>query len=249
MKFRSGFLILSLLLAATAANAVVSFEVTNVTVSAGTTDGLTNAEISVSDTVTIDIFVDNIEGDGVSGLGALAFGFDGVVIGFDTGEAASSFFNTKLKFGTLPDGGIGNVEGTDNGTVGSISIPRTLGASSIKPDGAVGFFNGVTTSPAFPGGDGTFDFGVDPAGILDGILTSAGGIHAQLTFSGLSEGTTTISIGTDGINGALIDNLGMQQATSNTTVVITVPEPASAAMGLAAMASVFAVVGLRRRTH
>lgn len=211
----------AIFLAATAASATVSFTVAGTNLTTLSTD-LSLAQ--VGDQVQIDIFMSNDAS--VAGAGLTAFDLNGV-LNFNGGETAAQWFSKKLNAFGGPVAGIGNTSGTSNGTDGSYSIelPRTLGGGDVQVDGAVRFFNGVTTSPAV--GTGAFDLG--PVGI-----TGAGvNPHARLLFT--VAGVGLIQIGVDGINGAVIDGVtGGFAPFNNASVQIgTVPEPGTALlMGL-----------------
>ncbi len=212
----------AIFLAASAASATVTFTVvtTNLTTSSGDLSAAVDGDL-----VQIDIFVSS-DGD-ISGAGVLAFDLGDVTNGvtFVSGETAASYFNTKLKFGVLPAGGVDNQAGTSNGTVGSIFIPRTLGIADIQGDGALRFMNGVTTTPTT--GSGAFDAGI---GGITGALANP---HASLVFTVNGVGTN-LQIGTDGVNGAIVNGAGGIESADNFILQVgAVPEPGTALlMGL-----------------
>jgi len=208
----------AIFLAASAASATVTISL----VGSNLTTGSSDLALAVDgDQVQIDVFVSNDDALAGAALGAFNLGAG---LSFVSGSTAHSYFNTKLAFGILPTGGLGNQSGTDNGTSGSVSVPRTLGAADIMGDGSVRFMNGVGTSPV--SGDGSFDRGV-------GGYTGAGSAHASLVFAVNGTGSN-LSVGTDGVNYAIIDSAGAAQSAANAVIQVgVVPEPATAVlMGL-----------------
>lgn len=225
MKIRSLFLASVIALAAPAAHAV-TYVVTNIAVSSGTTDGSTTANVSQGDTVTIDFVAERgTTGDGITALGSSAYGYDATV-SFVSGEAVGSFFNTFLSPPTGPAFG-----GFTNASSGMLS----------EQGGRVNLLQGVAVPPGLSGYSEDNDIG------LGGVLVSAGGNHAQVIFQAAADGTTAITLGSDGNVDVVATATGGAEATVNAMVTVNVPEPASVLAGVTALGSVLGVAALRRR--
>lgn len=249
----TAILLTATLLAAGAANADVTFTAMG-EILTGANAGSTDTTLATAgDQVQIDIFMVNdaaIAGASfTAGVpGSFNTGTDSLQL--DGGLTSAVWFNTGLnKFGG-PQGGAPNGDGTDNGVDGaytSIAIPRSLDASDITLNGNLRFFSAFLVNV---NGSGEFDMGIldgstGPGGTPDIGLGSAGAAHVRLVFTVIGGGAL-LTIG----NNAPDDSLTPQPGASNiiTPTSIQVPEPGSLTLGLSAMASVFAVVGIRRRT-
>ena len=219
MKIRAMLLASALIFAAGAANAGVTFTVTG-------TSGANPAGMAIGEFMTVDVRISSDGEPAIFGLGASAYGYDTNFLSFDSGDAVVSYLHdtcipapTNVCFN-----GLDNVEG---------------GALTAEADGRIQIGN----SASLTGRVGTGD--LDPG--LDGAV---GGDDAQfrLVFEAIAEGTSTLTVGTGANQGDVIVLAGgvTEQAT-NDTLVITVPEPGAVVSGLAALGSVLAVVGIRRK--
>lgn len=254
MTLRIVFLLSILLLPSSAIHAF-QFVVTDIQVSDGLTDGSATATIPVGATVTIEIQMINDNLDPIGAIGALAFGFDPGTASFSNGDAVGTATNTSLldlgSSGLLPQGGIQSGAGTagsapaasPNAPANRVILGNNLPGNQGPTENAILWFNGIQATLPTPLGSEANDIG------LSGQLITAGDVHARLTFDAVSEGSTTIEIGPDGINGAVILGSGEDVGdAANTFVTITVPEPRSAVAGIAGLATVAGLVGLRRRS-
>jgi hypothetical protein len=261
MNFRSSLLnlntlgvaLVATLLIATAASADVTLTAVG-TILTGPNAGSNDTTLAANgEQVQVDIFMSN--NDSIAGATFAAgisggdFGAGASTLNFDSGLTSASWFNTNFnKFGG-PAGGVTNTDGTDNGIDGtytSISLPKGLSGSNITLSGNIRFFAAFVTML----GDGNFDFGsltgaTAPGGTPDVTDTGAGGAaHARLLFTVVGGGAV-LDIGTNAPDDSLTPSVGASGVLNGDS--IQVPEPASLTLGLSALASVFAVVGFRRR--
>ena len=266
MNFRFGLSNLhALLLAAAmlafgsnAAMAAVTLSVSGEIIS-GANSGSTDLTLAgAGDMVMININVDNPDNT-IAGATFSASSTDDLAnLTFVDGKTAATWFNesTGKAYGN-PVGGMANIRGEDGGVSGSYTswvLPLNVTANQIIND-AVQFFSGA--DPGAPKvGTGDLDLGIlegntIPGGATDvgfvdnagGVNGSAGAFHAQLFFTVVS-GQTQLDIG-KGPNDGLVSAAGDEILVPTE---ILVPEPAGVALGLAAIASAFAVTGIRRRT-
>lgn len=221
-SFFAALLASVVLLAASAAQAGVTWSVT-----ASTSDGSPLNNVTVGAQIILDISVMTSAAEAFALAGSVN-NYDNTVVGLDA--VASSLSNAILVgFATGPGEGFG---GLDNQVGNAITFQETtVSGAGVESE----FFAGLALSPA--SGTGALD-----QGIITGV---AGDPQFQVIFDALAEGTTTLQIGTyaeyqDGYTG------GDNQIT-NTTVMITVPEPATIASSLAALGTVLGVVAVRRR--
>jgi hypothetical protein len=191
----------------------VEFSVQGISVSSGGAFLGTHALIPVGGSVSIGARIGDLVSESILATGASYYGYDSSVVTYVSGSAVDSIFHDTCVPGPGPVGGVANLVqdplvetdvGPGGPLVGTLHVP-VLVAASFDP-------------VMIPVGD---------AG-LDG---ECGGGDAQfrLTFEGISEGETTLTIGTgDDADGILILSAGIVQAT-NATVTITVPEPEATA--------------------
>jgi hypothetical protein len=242
-------------LPATTATADVTFAVTGEILTGANAGNTDTSLASAGDQVQVDIFMLNtsyIRGAAfAAGIGrAFNSGTDGLV--FDGGSVAATWLNTGVsKFGA-PIGGVPNNDGTSNGTDGaytSIEIPKSLDNSNITISNNIRFFNSFLIDGL---GDGAFDMGIldgstGPGGTPNIGLGGAGASHARLLFTVIGAGAL-LGIGDNDPDDALTTDPSEVPAGVIFPASIQVPEPSGVALGLSAMASVFTVVGIRRRT-
>ena len=84
---------------------------------------------------------------------------------------------------------------------------------------------------------------------IDGVV-NGGDAQFRVVFTATGAGLTTINIGTNAnptVGNVIVLAGGTTVQATNAVLNITVPEPGAVAAGLAALGSVGAVVGLRRR--
>ncbi len=228
MKVRALLLSLAMVLWTASASAV-TFSV----LSTVTSNGSPLNALDVGETVTIRLRI--IDSVGLFGLGASAWDYDEDVIDFTSGQAVSSINHAVAIPGTGFFSGLTNtlVPAPVPGTVGSGPLSESfIGVSGNR----VLFFNGVGLTATNTNAN-------DPG--LDG--TSASDAQALLVFTAIANGTTQIRLGT-GYNGdGAVFAGGVTTQDDNTVINITVPEPATLAAGLVAMASVAGVITVRRR--
>ena len=221
MKVRALLLSVALVLWTASASAV-TFSVLDTV----TSNGSPLNALDVGETVTIRLRI--IDSTGLFGLGASAWDYNEAVIDYQVGSGAGvpSINHAVCAVGFGCFNGLANV-------LMNPLVETVIGASGNR----VLFFNGV-------GLTATNTHVQDPG--IDGVV-NGGDAQARLVFVAIANGTTQIRLGT-GYNGdgAVFDG-GTTTQTDNTTISITVPEPASIAAGLAALASVAGVVAIRRR--
>ena len=198
-------------------------------ISATTSDGSPLTAVTPGATITIDILMTT--SDFALGLAGSVNDYDGTVVALNTG---ASFIADRLFVNVCytPDptscfGGLTNGITTFSETFNSV-------AGGLEAE----FFSVVGLTAAL--GQGDLDPGV--SGLQDG------GPQMQIVFDviGAAGSSTTIDIGTFGLyqdayNGT-VDSIS-----NNTSVTVTVPEPAAIATSLAAFTSVFGVIAIRRR--
>lgn len=194
---------------------------TNVTTSLGSP----LSAVQVGETITIDV---TLRSDAsLFGLGGAAFGYDTGIVSLNSGSLSAA---VVVQVATGPGTGFGGI------TNQTLSLVQSNGPAPLL--GEVQFMNGVDLA-------GTPATGAVDQGIITGV---AGDPQFRLIMNAVATGTTTVTIGTSAEYGdAVVLAGGAFGASTDSPVVITVPEPAAIASSVAALASVFAVVGIRRR--
>jgi len=234
IRILSTTLLVSLM--ATSAQAL-DFIIVNLESTAGTVDSGTNtvSGLTAGDagaTITMDILIDNAATDNVAVLGLSINNWEGDgVVGFNDGNSTPSVLNALCSGPGACFGGIPN------------ATQPNLVFDVVNNENVVNVI--AAAASANSAGDG----GDDVSAIDDQQFTGdAGQAHARVTFtvSG-TEGTTVLGVGKVASFDAVSDAGGVDVPVTNETVTITVPEPGSLGMGLAALGTVGAVVGLRRR--
>ncbi|MEZ4281999.1 MAG: PEP-CTERM sorting domain-containing protein [Myxococcota bacterium] len=226
MKLHAILMVGALLLGASAAQADVTF-----TADTTTTGGRPLGALQVGDTITIDVRISSTGTPAIAGVGASARDYDSAVVSFTSGNSVASFLHDVCIPGT------GCFSGIDNQVAGALT--ENLSVPAQGP--FVRFANGVSLTARTGTGD------LDPG--LDGIV---GGDDAQfrLVFTAEAEGSTTIALGTRAsepiIGDAIVVAGGGVEDANNVVLNITVPEPSTAAIGMAGLGSVLALVGIRR---
>ena len=223
MRLITGFLAsAAVFFAASMASAAVTW-----TVNATTSNGSPLTEVTLGAQIILDITAST--DDFAFAVAGSVNNYDNTIVGLDTGSSliSPSIFNQVCVPGSGCFGGLTNQVG------GAITFQERAVGPGVEAE----FFAGVNTSPA--GGQG----GTDP-GIATGVTGDA---QFQIVYDALAMGTTELQIGTyaaylDGYTGTV------DMIANNTTVTVTVPEAGAMASSLAALGSVFAVVGIRRRS-
>ncbi len=227
MKIHAFLMIGALLLGASAAQADVTFTATTTTTGSRPLNAL-----QVGDTITIDLRISSTGTPAIAGVGASARDYDTAVVSFTSGNSVASFLNEICIPGT------GCFNGLDNQVAGALSEDNDF--PSVGP--FVKFANAVSTTPRT--GTGAQDPG------LDGIV-GGGDAQFRLVFTAQAEGSTTIALGTRSsepiVGDAIVEAGGAISDATNVLLNITVPEPSTAAIGLAGLGSVVALAGIRRR--
>jgi hypothetical protein len=173
------------------------------------------------DTLTIDI---TLRSD------AAVYGFGGAAYGYDPGSVTLDGANSYGAVNALNAMCFG-------GTCYGGMADQLAGHQPLVQGAEVQFFNGVSVTAI--NGTGAADEQSNVPGFAagDGQFRLAFTVHSS----------STIQIGDGGSGDGAIGNGGLPLASNNTSVTVTVPEPTAIASSLAALGSVFAVVGLRRR--
>ncbi len=216
----ASLLLASVVMSASFANAAVTFTVD------ATASGGDLLEMQVGDTLTIDVTWRSdadVSGETVFGIGAAVFGYAPGSLSLVEGTTSLA---TLVFIATGPGTGFGGVDSTQ--------------ALDERPDSAnaieTQFFNGLSLV-------GTSETGENDLGTLTGV---AGDAHAQLIFT--VNASTDIGIGADlDFGDAIVGDGGLLLVANNALITVIVPEPGAIASSLAALGSVFAVVGIRRR--
>jgi hypothetical protein len=212
---------MAVLFAASMASAAVTW-----TVNATTSDGSPLTGVTVGAQIILDITART--DDFAFGLAGSVNNYDNSIIGLDAGSSLIplNLFNQVC---VAPGSCFGGIENQVGGAI-------TFQENAVGPGVEAEFFAGLALTAA--GGQGELD-----QGAVTGV---AGDPQIRVIYDALAAGTTTLQIGTyaeylDGYTGT-VDSLA-----NNTTLVVTVPEAGAMASSLAALGSVFAVVGIRRR--
>jgi len=229
MKLRALALAAALVLTAAPALAATTFSI----LSTSATGGRPLNGLNVDDLVTIRLRI--VDGSGVFGLGASAWNYNEAVIDFDSGTSVSAINHATC----IP--AVGCFSGLANALINV--TPGTFGSGPLSESsiGASGnrvlIFNGVGLA-------GTNYNAQDPG--VDAVV-GGGGYQVELVFRAIANGSSTIKIGT-GYNGdGEVLAGGATNQDANVDIAINVPEPASFAAGLAALATVGGAVTIRRR--
>lgn len=185
------------------------FSISDVSVSDGLVFG-NHAFIPVGATVTVGARFADPAATPLIGLGASYYGWDPAVLGYVAGDTVPRLFHQLC-----PIGG-GGLAGTTN------LVPSTPFLAQAAAGGPFAGTPRVRTivAPAAPAKIANPN---DPG--LDGICGN-GDAQMRLTFSGLADGETTLTIGTgDDLGGIVADGSGAILQATNASVVISVPEP------------------------
>ena len=223
------------MLVATSASAL-NFDV----ISASSASGNALNALVPGDVVTINIRMSNPAAVAIFGVGGGAQGWDQSIAALTSGEVGlGKYFCTNVAC-TL---------GLDNAVVFPNSDENTGNFLVVPSDrqtvAGVGNYIPMVQSVSTTGraGTGARDPGID--GVVDG-----GDAQFRFVFTAIANGDTSITIGTNDnptLGNVIVLAGGASVLGTNAVLNITVPEPGAVAAGLAALGSVGAVVGLRRR--
>jgi hypothetical protein len=230
MMIRAALLASLLVFSASFASAELTYTAT-ATSSSGSLTGLVPGDV-----VTIDITLRSdadVNADQLAfGVGGTAINYDESIISYTSGAAASDVLVQVCIPATGCFGGV------DNSTIAA-ATPQLSLANPLGPE--VQFVNAASTS-------GSAFSGATDEGVITGV---AGDPQFQLVFTVPegADGETTIEIGASVDYGdALILAGGELGVTNSAFVTVTVPEPTAVASSAVALASVFGVIGIRRRS-
>lgn len=220
---------------ASAANAVIVFNATTTVTGGRPLNG-----VQIGDTVTVNVRMSNPTAVAIFGVGAGIEGWNQSFLSFTSGEVnLGKYFCTNVAC-TL---------GLDNAVVFPNSDENTGNWLVVPSDrqtiAGVGNYIPMVQSVATTGraGTGARDPGLD--GVVDG-----GDAQFRFVFTAVANGATSITIGNNAnptLGNVVVLAGGTSVLGTNAVLNITVPEPGAIAAGLAALGSVGAVVGLRRR--
>jgi PEP-CTERM motif len=222
MRLFTSVIASAIFLAASAASALTTFNVTTDRVA----DGTGTIVLNPGDTLTISIRLSG--GTNVFGMGASAFGYSESVIDFTSGQAVSSINHAVA----IPV--VGFFSGLGNALVAA-PVPGTVGTgplseSAIGANGnRVNFFSGV-------GLTGTNSNPLDP-----GLNGSAADAQFRIVFTAGGEGLSVINIGTGYAGDGEVGTGGSLDQSANVQLRVSViPEPGTAllmGLGLAGLAA------------
>ncbi len=191
----------------------------------GTTGGNPDA-LGMGETITLQVTLTNPELDGINGLGLSIHGYNEAVVDFTSGEAVDSYLNAICVAPGTCFGGLANI------------------AAGPLAESAIGA-NGNRVQIALSAGLDTVT-GLSPS-IDQGLDEVTGSSQFDIVFTGVAPGTTTLIIGTGYQGDGIILAGGANVPATSPTLTITVPEPGAVAASAAALGSVLALAGIRRR--
>lgn len=228
----------ALALAADAPARAIEFVVSDIAVSEGGAIDGTQVTIPVGGTVTVGGRVIDPGAESVYGLGASYFGWNPAILAFASGDTVGSLFHALCLEGVGAFNGLTNyVVRPLAETVVSVSGVGGAVAASAPGQPRVRVLQAVsatarTANVADPG--------------LDGVC-SGGDAQFRVTFSGLADGETSITIGTgDDLGGRVVPGLtGLTTLATNAVVTVTVPEPGLGSV----LAGAMLLVGVRARSR
>ena len=204
--------------------------------------------LPVGETVTIGIRVEDPTATAWAGIGLSYYGYDGGLLDFVDGEAVPYLFSNLC----FPSGAptfcadqLPNLVGGGAPTAGN----RVLVENAVFPGVPL---SGEPRVRAFfvwqhLGAVAGYVTGPDDLG-LDGVY-GGGDAHARVTFEGLSDGITEITIGTgDDLGGILLQSGGIPVAggATNARIRLAVPEPGMTSLLLAGVLATLAASGRRQ---
>jgi len=221
---------------ATTANAVVVFNATTTVTGGRPLNG-----VQVGDTITIDIRMSNPTAVPIFGVGAGVQGWNDSFVDFVSGQmnVGPYFCATAGATCTL---------GLNNGLAfpaDEVTGNYLAAASDVQVIPNLGNYIPIVQAIATTGRAGN---GVKDPG-LDGVV-SGGDAQVRLVFTAVANGSTSITIGTDPnpiVGNVIVLTGGTAVQATNAVLNVTVPEPGAIAAGVAALGSVGAVLGFRRR--
>jgi hypothetical protein len=216
----TSLLLASVVMSASFANAAVTFSVV------ATASGGDLLAMEVGDTLTLDVTWRSdadVSGENVFAIGAAVFGYEPGSLSLVEGTTSTA---SLVQIATTPGAGFGGLD--------SVQLPdeRPDSANAIETQ----FFNGLSTTgtPATGAAD------------LSPVDETIGGPQAQLIYT--VNATTDFGVGASMEFGdAVVGDGGAFLDANNAMISIVVPEPGAVASSLAALGSVFAVIGIRRR--
>lgn len=165
--------------------AAVTVSILGVSSSAG------SAGLAVGDTLSLDIGLRNTD-DPVYAVGISIYGYDRDILELVDVTTSSSFLN-RTDPAAGPGGGFVNAARQDDYSHLPVGIQEII-LADVEP--RVRLFQGISLS--LNGGDGSMDRGIA------GGLTGEGDAHARVTFRLISAAATTLSIGTDLMQDAVL---------------------------------------------
>ncbi|MEM9175861.1 MAG: hypothetical protein AAGC67_11560 [Myxococcota bacterium] len=206
----------------------------DLTVSGGAVVNGNLVVLPVGETVTIGIRVEDPTASAWSGAGLSYYGYDGGLLEFTSGEAVATIFSDgcivlptfafcsdeMINYAGVGVSAAGNrilEEGVVFPAVPLVGTPRVRAFAAFRHLGSV---VGKTGGPD--------DYG------LDGVF-GGGDAHARVTFEGLADGVTELTIGTgDDLGGILIDidAFPVPGGATNARLLFAVPEPGTASATL-----------------
>jgi len=192
------------------------------------TSSANSGGLAVGDTVTLDLGLSHSTGP-IHGVGISIYGYDRHVVELVNLETAPTFLNESLRPDGTPAGGFANNVTQINYAIWPQEIAEIIREATMP---RVEIFQGISLAPIR--GDGSLDPGIG------GELTGLGGVHARVTFRLIAAGLTTLMIGSDLVEDAIVlDGGAITSATgtsyalfpglgSASAATLPIPEPGSA---------------------
>lgn len=201
----------------------------DLTLEHGVASGNALDALVVGDVVTLDIVARN-DGSDIFAIAMAAVGYDPTVIGFSSGLALSSVFNTVCISGNCFGGAFNEVGTSVSGPGGFSSRALAEEPHSLGP--TVPLIEGAYAASS----NGT---GASDVGVVTGVVGDA---QFRLVFQAVGLGQTVIDVGGfPEYGGGVVGSGGFPDVVNGDSLVITVlPEPTTAlllGLGLAGLAA------------
>ena len=222
MKFRAAIIALGLVLAfaiVPTASAIEFSILSDATIT-----------VNVSETFTVDIALDNAAETSNVGVRGTITGLNAAGAVVTGGVAAQHFFVGFCS----PTNCFAGIDTNDNDFYDSSDLSgASISNGYMEGDDEVVIISALSLNATTS--DGTIDPG------LDGPLDTPSARDVTIMISAATPGTHVLTVG------GTFGSGGNQPITNTATITVNVPEPGAIALSMAALGTVFAVAGVRRR--